>query len=173
MGMDDRLTRFLLEGIVQAGLLYTPQLRPGLSVEKVLDDELVLVASWPNPTLDLGDAYVFVDWGPEFVHAHAAELPDLATHGLTLSLGAMAAEFVVRRRAAAYLPVRYIKRYLDAGQLHLVPDAPSFPYPVWSVWRDDLDPDIAAVGRRTLRIVADAADFDQSEVVKELQSISG
>ena len=33
LGMPDRITRFLIEGVVQAALLYTPQLRPGLIVE--------------------------------------------------------------------------------------------------------------------------------------------
>lgn len=35
-----------------------------------MDDVLVLVASWPDPTLDLAGCYAFVDWAPEFVHAH-------------------------------------------------------------------------------------------------------
>ncbi|MHA6346915.1 LysR family transcriptional regulator, partial [Roseivivax sp. CAU 1761] len=53
LGMPERLMRFLIEGSMQAGLMYTPQLRPGLTAEKVMEDELVLAASWPDPTLDL------------------------------------------------------------------------------------------------------------------------
>lgn len=45
-GMSDRLTRFLIEGVIQTGLMYTPQLRPGLVAEPLVDDELILVASW-------------------------------------------------------------------------------------------------------------------------------
>jgi len=37
----------------------------------------VLVASWPDAGMDLAGRYVFIDWGPEFVHAHAQSLPDL------------------------------------------------------------------------------------------------
>ena len=32
---------------------------------------VVLVAAWPDPDMDLKGRYVFVDWGPEFVQAHA------------------------------------------------------------------------------------------------------
>ncbi|MHA6347714.1 LysR family transcriptional regulator, partial [Roseivivax sp. CAU 1761] len=53
LGMPERLMRFLIKGSMQAGLMYTPQLRPGLTAEKVMEDELVLAASWPDPTLDL------------------------------------------------------------------------------------------------------------------------
>ena len=172
LGMPDRLTRFLIEGIMNVGLLYMPQIRPGLMAEQVLEEELVLVASWPNPTMDLEGRYVFVDWGPEFVGAHALELPDLTNPGLTLALGAMAAEFIVNRQAAAYLPARYVKRYLDGGQLHLVPDAPRFPYPVWAVWREDLDPDIRKTAARVLKRVANAAGADSAAVIQELRGIS-
>jgi len=172
LGMPDRLTRFLVEGVVQACLMYNPQLRSGLTVSKVSDEELVLVASWSNPTLDLAGRYVFVDWGPEFVQAHAMELPELTNPGLTFSLGALAAEFIVKRHYAGYLPARYITQYLDNGQLHLVPDAPRFPYPAYAVWRDDLDPQVADVARRTLLQTAEQASDAQSEVIERLKDIS-
>jgi DNA-binding transcriptional LysR family regulator len=173
LGMPDRLTRFLIEGVVQAGLMYNPQLRSGLSVSKVSDEELVLVASWPDPTLNaIEGRYAFIDWGPEFVQAHAIELPHLINNGLTLSLGAMAAEFIVNRQYAGYLPARYIKHYIDAGQLHLVPDAPRFPYPAYVVWRDDLDPQVAEVAKKTLFEVAEKATEAQGEVIDRLNEIS-
>ena len=173
LGMPDRLTRFLMEGIMQVGLFYMAQLRPGLVAEHVLEEELVLVASWPDPTMDLKGKYVFVDWGPEFVTAHALALPDLTNPGLTFSLGAMVAEFVVNRDGAAYLPARYVKKYLDSGQLHLVPDAPRFPYPVWAVWREDLDPEIRQTADSILHRVAHGAEADGDAVLARLRDISG
>ena len=172
LGMPDRLTRFLIEGVVQTCLMYNPQLRSGLTVSKVSDEELVMVASWPNPTLDVEGRYVFVDWGPEFVQAHAMALPELTNPGLTFSLGAMAAEFIVNRHYAGYLPARYIKQYLDQGQLHLVPDAPRFPYPAYAVWRDDLDPEVAKVARETLERTASQANEAQDQVMEQLNDIS-
>ena len=172
LGMPDRLTRFLVEGVLQAALMYTPQLRPGLAVEKVLDEELILVAAWENPTMDLAGRYAFIDWGPEFVQAHALHLPHLTNPGLTLSLGALGAEFIRRRSLAAYLPARYIKTYVDAGELHLVPDAPTFPYPVWAIWRQDLAPDLRLAASHALRQVADAAQGEQGTVMERLEAMS-
>lgn len=172
LGMPDRIMRFLIEGVVQIGLMYNPQLRPGLTARKVIEEELVLAASWSAAFEEIVPHYVFVDWGPEFVHAHALELPDLTNPGLTLSLGAMAAEYIVSRRAAAYLPARYIKKYLDDGRLHLVPDAPVFPYPVWSIWRDDLDPEVRATAEVTLVAIQSQIDADQNAVLAELCDIS-
>ena len=171
LGMPDRITRFLIEGVVQAALLYTPQLRPGLIVEEALDDELILVASFPNATMDLKKEYVFVDWGPEFIHAHAIALPQLTNPGLTMALGALAADYVVNRRAAAYLPARAVKRRLDEGKLHIVADAPRFPYPSWVVWREDLDEDLRSIARSTLTGVVEAIEKEQETVVKDHEAM--
>lgn len=172
LGMPDRLTRFLIEGVVQVGLLYTPQIRPGLAVEKLIEEELVLVAAWENPTLDIAGRYAFIDWGPEFIQAHALHLPHLVNPGLTLSLGALGAEYIRRRSLAAYLPSRYVKRYLDAGELHLIPDAPTFPYPVWAVWREDLEPDLRQAASTALQAVIDDVQKDQASVIGHLEAIS-
>lgn len=172
LGMPDRLTRFMIEGAMQVCLLYNPQLRSGLSVTRISDEELVMAASWADPTMDVAGRYLFIDWGPEFVQAHALALPDLTNPGLTFSLGALAAEFIVNRDFAGYLPARYIKPHIDAGRLHLVPDAPRFPYPAYAVWRDDLDPEVADVARTTLSKVVEQANKAQEQVMARLGEIS-
>lgn len=174
VGMPDRLTRFLIEGVVQVALTYVPQSRPGLTVAPVMEDELVLFSSSGAEDIDaIRSKYVYVDWGPEFAQAHAVDLPDLSRSGVTLSLGALAAQYVVNRNAAAYLPARAAQQFLEAGRLHLVPGAPVFPYPVWSVFRDDLPEALTATARATLTSVANAAETAQEEVMEALERLSG
>lgn len=173
IGMPDRLTRFLIEGIVQVALTYTPQMRPGLVVEELLDDELVMVASYPDPDLeDIADHYVTVDWGPEFMRAQALALPQLTNTGVTLALGAMAAQYILRRKAVAYVPARSVVPSLDSGALHLVPDAPRFPYPVWVVWRDDVDVPLRKAAHAALVRTVTLADSAQQDVIEQLAEIS-
>jgi len=168
LGIPDRLTRFMIEGVVQAALLYTPQLRPGLLVEQALEDDLVMVASYAGASANVREDYVFVDWGPEFTHAHATALPHLTNSGLSMRLGALAADYIMYRRAKAYLPARAVKRRLDAGILHIVADAPLFPYPAWVVWRDDLAEDLLGIARETLMVVAQDAEKEQESIVGKL-----
>ncbi|MEM9798088.1 MAG: LysR family transcriptional regulator [Pseudomonadota bacterium] len=173
VGMPDRLTRFLIEGVVQVALTYIPQSRPGLTVAPLIEDELILVASFPvTDVAAVAGSYVMLDWGPEFVQAHALGLPDLQETGTTLALGALAADYVVNRRAAAYLPARAVQRHLDAGRLHLVPDAPRFPYPAWVVSRDDIPADLANLARTTLADVAARAEDAQGDVMDDLARLS-
>ncbi len=172
LGMPDRLTRLLVEGVVQMAFLYMPQLRPGLVATKVMNEELVLVAPWENPTLDLQGRYLFVDWGTEFVHKHSLLLPDLTNPGLTFSLGALTAQFIFKRNFAAYLPARYVRRYLDEGRLHLVSDAPRFPYPIWLVWREDIDKTVAEAAHKSLIKVTEFADAEQHSVMDRLELLN-
>lgn len=170
VGQSPRLTRLLLEGVMHVALVYTPELRPGLLADRIVDEELVLVASWPDP-VDFADHYLFVDWGPEFVSAHAAVLPELTNPGLTLALGASAADYILNRKAAAYLPARYVKRYLDSGQLHLVAGVPRFPYPAWIVWRDDVADDLKQTAQDCLQMVLDGTKADGESVLNRLKGI--
>lgn len=173
LGMPDRLTRFLIEGVMHVGLMYMPQLRPGLTAKRVMDEDLILVSSVKGADMDtIAANYVFVDWGPEFVGAHALALPDLTNTGMSFALGAMVAEYVINRRASAYLPARYVKKYIDSGQMHLVPDAPRFPYPVWAVWRDDLDPDLRAQAEAELIATATVADDESHAVMDQLRDLT-
>lgn len=164
LGMPASLTRAMSEGVMQIALSYQPTLRHGLRVEKLTDEGLILVASWPNPTLDqLVGHYAYVDWSPEFLTFHQRHLPHLANPGLSLDMGVLAAYYIINRRCAAYLPARFAKRFLEEGTLHLVPDAPVFAYPIWCVWRDDLDKDIADVAKRTLQTLVDQLENGMSD----------
>lgn len=129
------------------------------------------MAAWENPTLDVARRYAFIDWRPEFAQARAPHLPNITNPGLTLSLGARGTEFVRRRKLAAYLPARYDKRYIDAGELHLVPDAPTFPYPVWVVWREDFATDLKEAASKALFDVVQSAHSEQDTVMGSLEAI--
>jgi hypothetical protein len=58
--------------------MYAPQHRPGLKVDFLLEEELVLVTTKPEaPVSDEADC-VHVDWGPDFALHHAVSFPGAA-----------------------------------------------------------------------------------------------
>lgn len=134
LGMPDRLTRLMLRGLVDIAVVYTPELRPGLRAEHLMDDSLVLVSAIPDPPAGIDENYVFMDWGPEFAAAHSRWYPDFQLSRTTLLVGAAAAPYLIRNRRSAYLPYRVADDYIMAGTLHPVPDAPELPYPAYVVW---------------------------------------
>ena len=158
--------------MVHGKLMYTPQLRPRLIARQILEDELVMVAPWSDGSYPEPERYVLVDWGPEFVQAHALELPELTETGLSMSLGAMVADYMMTRGKAGYLPARFAKRFLDQGRLHLVSEARSFPYPVWLVWRSDMEPTVRDAAFALLEGVAKDLAEDQVTVLQQLDDFN-
>ncbi|MGB5868659.1 MAG: LysR family transcriptional regulator, partial [Albidovulum sp.] len=108
--------------------------------------------------------------GPEFLHQHARHLPELTGQGLTAALGALTADFISRRDFGAYLPARQVKRYCDSGLLHRVEGAPSFPFPVWWVWREDLDPAVLNAVEHVLAKVVSGLELEINEAANEYLS---
>jgi LysR family transcriptional regulator, flagellar master operon regulator len=64
IGLEADLMQGLVEGRLDIGVMYTPQSRPGLKVEPLLEERLVLVSTDPNRRPEPGPGYVYIDWGP-------------------------------------------------------------------------------------------------------------
>ena len=134
LSMPDRLTRLMLSGLLDIAVVYTPELRPGLKAEHLMDDRLVLVSGDPGHPSEIGEHYIFMDWGPEFTAAHTRWYPDFRMSRTTLLVGAAAVPFLIRNRRSAFLPYRVADDHIATGDLYLVPNSPKLPYPAYVVW---------------------------------------
>lgn len=169
LGLPETLTRAMTEGVMQISLTYQPTFHPGLRIEKVMEDELVLVAPWKGATTEqLPGRYAFVDWGSDFLQFHNMHLPQLTNPGLTLAMGSLSTIYAISRGLAAYLPARIVNTYLDSGELYLVAGAQTFTRIAWSVWRDDLDEELAAVARKALLSVAEIASTETDAIIHRI-----
>ena len=171
-GMSERLMRLLLEGALDMAVMYTPQLRPSFHVEKLFDEELVLVTADPSFGPELDERYVFVDWGADFIAAHGVAYPDHLVPRMTFAIGSLGLNSIIRRGRAAYFPARVVQEELADGRLHLVPDAPTFTYPCYVVYNSEIAADLVAAALEELRAVAEGVDERQDEIIAELSEIS-
>ena len=171
-GRPEFLMRLLLEGALDMAIMYTPLLRPGVHVEKLFEEELVLVSSDPTFGPALDHRYVFVDWGAEFRAAHGIAYPDHVTPRTTFAVGSLGLESVMRQGRAGYFPARVVQDHLAAGDLHLVPDAAPFTYPSYVVFGSGLDEALRKVALRELHRVVRALDTRQDEILDDLEDIS-
>jgi DNA-binding transcriptional LysR family regulator len=131
----DRLT----EGTLDLAIAYRATSRPGLIVEHIFDEELVLITSGNDKGRRPGPGYVFVNWGPEFAADHAAAYPDLLHSGLHLDLGAIGVNYLFDTNASGYFPLRVAQSYIEAGHIKLVSRARRFIYPVYAVYPEHRD----------------------------------
>ena len=76
IGLEMELMQGLIEGRVDIGVMYTPESRPGLKVEHLFDERLVLASTDRRGKAEPGPGYIYVDWGPEFFAKHSASFPE-------------------------------------------------------------------------------------------------
>lgn len=136
IGFEDDLMQQLVEGSLDIGVMYTPQSRPGLEVEKLMDEELMLVAT-PGSSGDPQDpdgGYVYVDWGPEFHARHMLAFPDFAGAGFVAAIGWLGLAHVRAHGGSGYFPRRLVAGELGQGALQAVPGAPVVTMPAYAVY---------------------------------------
>ena len=74
--LEPEIMQGLVEGRIDIGVMYTPQSRPGLKVEQLFEERLILVSTDPKSAPEPQPGYVYVDWGPEFYARHSAFFPN-------------------------------------------------------------------------------------------------
>jgi DNA-binding transcriptional LysR family regulator len=126
IAFEDELMEALIDGRADIGVMYTPQSRPGLVVEPLLEERLAMVSTHPQPPPEPGHDYVFVDWGAEFYAQHSLSFPNFAGAAITVNVGWLGLQHILARGGTGYFPVRTTRDHIAAGRLHRVPEAPEF-----------------------------------------------
>jgi DNA-binding transcriptional LysR family regulator len=131
IGFEADVMQALIDGRSNIGVMYTPQARPGLTVELLLEERLVMVSTRTNPPAEFQRDYVYVDWGPEFFAQHALAFPDFAGATLTVNIGWLGLQRILAFGGSGYFPARMVREHEAAGRLHRVPGAPEFRLPAY------------------------------------------
>ncbi|WP_020485017.1 LysR family transcriptional regulator [Methylomonas sp. MK1] len=161
IGFEEDLMRSLVEGALDIGLMYTPQHSPGLQIEHLFDETLVLLTTdpkqpWPN------DDYIYVDWAPGFYAQHSNSYPNLERPAQVVNIGWMAVQLILAQgRGSSFLPVRLAEPLLQAGKLFPVADSPQFKLPAYMVSQRDND---APVLQQVLAQIRTLAALERQKV---------
>ncbi|GBL57141.1 lysR family transcriptional regulator [Pseudomonas citronellolis] len=133
IGSSEALLRQLELGVLDAALVYQPHYWPGMQVEQLLEEKLILVRA-KNP-----EPYVYIDWGEGFRQQHDSALPDKARAPVAFNLGPLALQYILENGGSGYFRTRVVQSYLDKGVLRRVPRAPEFSYPTYLVYSRERD----------------------------------
>jgi DNA-binding transcriptional LysR family regulator len=140
-------------GLVDAAVMYAPPHRPGLKVDLLTEEKLVLATTDPEGTSDSA-RFVAVDWGPDFAREYSAGFPDADSPGLMANLGPLALGYVLKAGGSGYFRLGAVEPLIASGQLRLVPGAPQFSYPIYVVYSSDTEEPALASAISGLRTVA-------------------
>lgn len=158
VGFEDDLMEALIEGRAHIGVMYAPQARPGLTVEPLLEEQLVMVSTTETPPREPQSDYVYVDWGPEFFAQHHLAFPSFSGAALTVNIGLIGLQYLLAHGGTGYFPARMLRAHELAGRLHRVPGAPEFRLSAYLCFPSKTDSTVLALALDTIRrVAADAA----------------
>ncbi len=154
VGSSGYLMRQLIDGLLEIVVTYTPQHRTGLVIDKLMEEELVLVATDKSTAGPYGDDYVYVDWGPEFRIDHADAFPERAPPILSVTYGPLALQHILANGGVAYLPLRLVRPLVKERRLFVVKAAPVFLRPVFVAHLESAEGERFETAIQGLRYVA-------------------
>jgi DNA-binding transcriptional LysR family regulator len=149
----------LVDRSMDIGVMYTPESRPGLTVEFLLEEQLVMVSS-KSESSDSSEGYVYVDWGPEFHVKYSMSFPEFGTPALVVGIAWLGLQHILNDGGFGYFPMRLVGPYLATGQLFQVEHAPTFALPAYMVYPTDGDSDLLGTALGAMRRVANEASLN-------------
>lgn len=154
VGLAGALLDEVADGALDVAVVYAPQQRPGLKVELLIEERLVMVTTARRGAQPKPADYVYVDWGREFAVQHNLAFPAFANAATFAGLGPLGREYILEAGGAGYFRESVVRRHLAAGKLRLVSDAPVFLHPAYAVYSEDADSRVVTPALAGLRHVA-------------------
>lgn len=153
IGFEDDLMRHLIEGTLDIGLMYTPSHSPGLIVEHLFDETLIMVSSRADD-VEPGDDYIYVEWGPGFYVQHAQHYPDIERPAQIVNIGWLGVQLILNNGGSCFLPARMAQPFINSGQLYRVNGSPQFTHPAYMVYPRETDNPVIEQALQTARDIA-------------------
>ncbi|RUX76704.1 LysR family transcriptional regulator [Mesorhizobium sp. M7A.F.Ca.US.006.04.2.1] len=145
-------------GLVDVAIMYAPQHRPGLKIDLLMEEKLVLVTTDLEARLAGSIDYAHIDWGPDFTFHHGMNFPDVAPD-LFMDLGPLALSYILSVGGSGYFRMSAVQPHIEAGRLHLVPETPQFSYPAYAVQSANADEAVVAPAMAGLHSVLNGDAF--------------
>ena len=161
VGIPEDLVGQVAQGIIDLAVVYEPRHKPGLKVEFLAEEKLVMVTT-PSSAEDSNAGYVEVDWGPTIAQRHGTGHPASLDPGLFVSLGPLGLRYILEAGGTGYFRLGAVEPHLRSGRLELVKDAPEFLYPVHAVHAETADPELIRTAVAGLRAAAGSGEPKQA-----------
>ena len=157
VGLPDSLVSQVADGSLDIAVVYAPQQKPGLRIELLIEEQLVLVTTSRRRRVQRGADYVFVDWGPEFAAHHNLAFPELSNAGTFVGLGPLGLRYILEAGGSGYFRLHTVQPYLEQGRLRRVAGAAAIAYPAYVVYSESADLQMLTPALAGLRHVATIA----------------
>ena len=138
VGPPKDLLERVSSGTLDIAIAYAPQRRPGLMIDLLIEEKLILVTTDrmlapPRPANTS-------TWtgGPNSRSSTASRFPHLTRGAVTANLGPVARDYLLAAGGAGYFRQNVVRAYLDSQRLQNT-GAPEFLYPAYAVYSQNAD----------------------------------
>ena len=150
------LMRQLIDGLLEIGVMYTPRQTPGLIIEDLIEESLIMVSTSKRRVSEgWVEDYVFVDWGDVFRAQHGGLFPEMETAAVSVGHGWLGLQYILDNGGSGYFPVRVVEPMLKQGKLFPVGGAPAVRRPAYVVYTNSpKNQNVLELALDELRLVA-------------------
>lgn len=168
--VPERLIAHVLDGSLDAAVVYGAPRRPGLITELLFEEKLVRVRTTPldDHVGEIGQ--IGVHWGEEFELSFASAFPDEPKPVVSIGYGPLALEYILAVGGSGYFRESVVRSYVDEGRLVQVTESPEFSHSASLVHSIKIDEAILSKIRNGLRQAAEGLN-DGSFVAQSEQRL--
>lgn len=139
VALPEQLMSQLRMGLVDLAVMYAPRIEPGLTIDLLLEEQLVLVKTTDKVGGGSSEEFIYVDWGPQFSEQQFLGQARAYDPSLFVGLGPLGLAYMLRVGGHGYFRKSVAAPYIRQGYLEMVPDAAEITYPAYVVYTEATD----------------------------------
>lgn len=157
VALPDQLMELVHNGVMDIGVMYAPRIEPGLKIDLLREEKLILVRSTRVDETRPEPEFIYVDWGPQFAAQQKFVMEGSPDPSLFVGLGPLGLAYMLRAGGQGYFRYSVAKPYIERGELEQVDGAPEITYPAYVIYSEAADEQAIGPALQALHYVAETA----------------
>ena len=91
---------------------------------------------------------------------HEIVFPSLRDTGLTVGLGPLGLQYILKVGGSGYFRTRAVQPHLDSGKLHRIANAPEFSFSIYALSSTQSDSEATRTAREGLRVALNTEQYE-------------
>jgi len=155
VGLPDSLVYALQEGVLDLAVVYSARSSPGLRIQLLCEEELVLLRVQGKDDGMRNDEYVHIDWGDDFRRQFRLRRADAPMPPLSIAVGTLGLDYLTQCGGTGHFPKDLAQPLVASGTAHILPEEHPYTLPIYAIHPTDADPSILEPAFGGLRSILD------------------
>ncbi|PSK80467.1 DNA-binding transcriptional LysR family regulator [Limimaricola soesokkakensis] len=136
---------------IDVALVHSAPSRTGVRSELLAEETLVFLSADSRTRSVIDPGFVYIDWGEEFESEFYKFFGNIPTPRVHVNSGQVAVRYAALKGGGGYGRLGAARDYIDKGMLQVIPEMPSFPYPLRAIHACDGNQDMIKFSLGCLR----------------------